>query len=359
LSQVFSLARAGRWLLDSGIQEGRGGVARYYRSETGANRPISTEITGYTASTLVYLFEITGEEKYLERARKTACFLIDCAWNAELRTFPFEHPSPSAESGHQAYFFDCGIVTRGLLAVWRCTKEGALLDLAATAGQSMIDDFRAAGEYHPIIDLPEKSPAPRTQQWSRVPGCYQLKAALAWWELAEATGDKFFQKAYLDMLKLALGTHAGYLPGAVDRHHVMDRLHAYCYFLEGLTPLLDRAECTEAYMRGVHSVSRYLRDIAPTFARADVYAQLLRARIYAAEAIGFNREAAAEEAEALAGFQAASEDPRIDGGFVFGKRDGAMSPHVSPVSTAFAIQALEMWRDFQAEGKPPCRKMLI
>jgi hypothetical protein len=42
-----------------------------------------------------------------------------------------------------------------------------------------------------------------------------------------------------------------------------------------------------------------------------------------------------------------------------------MSPHVNPVSTVFALQALDMWREFQTkseaqgEGKPPCRKILI
>jgi hypothetical protein len=145
----------------------------------------------------------------------------------------------------------------------------------------------------------------------------------------------------------------------------MDRLHPYCYFLEGLTPLLDRAECAKAYIQGIYSVARYLREIAPSFARSDVYAQLLRARICGAAAVGINAGAATEEAEALAGFQAVSDDPRIDGGFFFGRRDGEMSPHVNPVSTVFALQALDMWREFQVktaahdEGNAPCRKILI
>jgi hypothetical protein len=365
LSSASSLARAGRWLLDSGIQEPSGGVARFYRSEIGRNKPVSAEITGYAASALVYLFQVTGDEVYLERARKTARFLIDRVWDADLQIFPFEYPSPSPESLHHAYFFDCGIIIRGLLAVWRHTREPQLLDIARTAAHGMIAAFRAGGDYHPIIDLLSKQPLQRTEQWSRTPGCYQLKAALAWWDLADATGDKALRDAYLDMMNSALLTHAGYLPGAEDKYVVMDRLHPYCYFLEGLTPLLDRAECAKAYIQGIYSVSRYLREIAPSFVRSDVYAQLLRARIYGAAAVGINVGAAAEEADALTGFQAEGDDPRIDGGFFFGRRDGEMSPHVNPVSTVFALQALEMWREFQAksgtqaEGNPPCRKMLI
>ena len=198
-----------------------------------------------------------------------------------------------------------------------------------------------------------------------MPGCYQLKAALAWREVAEATGDSALRNAWLDMMNSALLTHAAWLPGSENKHHVMDRLHPYCYFLEGLTPCLERLECVEAYRHGISAVSGYLREIAPSFARSDVYAQLLRVRIYGAVFVGIDAAAAAEEADALAGFQAVSKDPRIDGGFFFGRRDGEMSPHVNPVSTVFALQALEMWREVQSkseaqpEGKPPCRKMLI
>jgi hypothetical protein len=360
----LSLARAGKWLLDSGIQESCGGVARFYRAETGKNKPISTEITGYSASALVYLFHITGNEEYLDRARKTANFLINVAWNEELQMFPFEYPSPSGDSEHRAYFFDSGIIIRGLLAVWRPTGDEKLLDVARAAARSMITDFRSDAEYHPILQLPAKKPLARTEQWSRTPGCYQLKAALAWWDLADATGDHTLRNAYLEMLNIALVNHSGYLPGGTDAHQsdvhqTMDRLHPYLYFLEGLLPVLDRSECAKAYFEGIHSVSRILRQIAPLFARSDVYGQLLRARIYGAAKIGIDTEAAEEELRELAEFQAESSDQRIDGGFFFGRRDGTMSPHVNPVSTVFGLQAIAMWREFQGANEPPCCKMLI
>lgn len=355
----MSLARAGKWLLDSGIQESCGGVARFYRAETGKNKPISNEITGYYASALVYLFHVTGDEEFLDRARITANFLIDVAWNQELRIFPFEYPSPSADSEHRAYFFDSGIIIRGLLAVWRQTGDDQLLDIARVAAQSMISDFRSGAEYHPILDLPAKEPLARTERWSHASGCYQLKAALAWWDLAEATGEPVWREAYLDMLNIALSTHSGYLPGSTDLYQTMDRLHPYLYFLEGLLPVRDRAECAKLYLEGIHSVSRILRQIAPQFARSDVYGQLLRARIYGAATVGINTEAAEEELRELAGFQAESSDRRIDGGFLFGRRDGAMSPHVNPVSTVFGLQAIAMWQEFQSSNKPPCCKMLI
>ena len=67
-----SLERAGGWFLESGIQEPNGGVARFYRADLGRNRAISTEITGYAASALMYLHSATGDPAYLARARHTA-----------------------------------------------------------------------------------------------------------------------------------------------------------------------------------------------------------------------------------------------------------------------------------------------
>ena len=78
----MSLARAGKWLLDSGIQEPCGGVARFYRSETGKNKPISTEITGYSASALVYLFHNGVEPSVLSPivGRTVAAALRENGW---------------------------------------------------------------------------------------------------------------------------------------------------------------------------------------------------------------------------------------------------------------------------------------
>jgi hypothetical protein len=352
LSFTLSLASAGRWLLDSGIQEPSGGFGRFYDAESGKNRTVSTEISGYAASALASLFRITGDDVYLACARKTARFLLN-AWDEELRTFPFEHPS------RHSYFFDCGIIIRGLLAVWRETHDARLLEVSTDAAHAMIADFHSGQDYHPILSLPDKAPIPRTGQWSRAPGCYQLKAAMAWRDVGEITGDGALTDAYLEVLRSALATHSDFLPGESCQHRVMDRLHAYCYFLEGLIPMLHRPECTNVYIEGINSISLLLKQIAPSFVRSDVYAQLLRARIYGAAILPIDASAASAESEALAAFQAFSDDPRINGGFVFGRRDGTFSLHVNPVSTVFAVQALEIWGRYDTESNPPCLPILI
>jgi len=356
---MSTLHRAGQWLLKSGIQEPSGGVARYYRSEIGANKSVSTEITGYAASAFAYLYRKTGDSAYLEAAQRAAAFLADTAWDGALALFPFEHPSPSPVSNHHAYFFDTGIIVRGLMAVWRVTHDETLLKLSVTASRAMRLAFFSGSDYHPILTLPAKAPLERTPQWSRGPGCYQLKAALAWRDTGSESGDAALMAAYQELVREALVSHREFLRLSPDPYQMMDRLHAYSYFVEALIPMLADADCQATYAYAVEAIATELRLIAPTFARSDVYAQLLRARLYAEPILGIDAAAAAEEACALGEFQAESDDPRIDGGFVFGRRDGALSPHVNPVSTTFALQALEMWRAREAGSGRPCYNDLI
>ena len=328
---------AGRWFLHSGIQETSGGVARYYRSDLGQNARVSTEITGYAVSALLFLHERTADPAYLDAALRAARFLTREAWDPKLQTFPFElAPAPAF-----TYFFDCGIIVRGLLAAWRVTQEAEFLDVATAAGRAMLADFPSDQGIHPILALPEKRPIEWEPRWSASPGCYQLKSALAWHELFVATGAREFECGYESALKAALANDAEFLPGAADQHRVMDRLHAYGYFLEGLLPVLDRPECAAAFRDGVGRAAGLLREIAPSFARSDVYAQLVRARLLgdARRVLALDETAASHEAEQAASFQTES------GGFLFGRKDGQPLPFVNPVSTAFCVQALAMWGD--------------
>jgi hypothetical protein len=333
-------------------------VARYYRADTGQNRAISTEITGYAASALVFLREATGDEGAFAAARRAADFLVRSG-DAERGIFPFECV-PDAEGRLYGYFFDSGIIVRGLLAVWRETQETELLELAVRAARNMARDYASGeGDWHPILRLPEKAPEARSARWSRESGCYQLKSALAWLDVAEATGDRKLAAPYYAWLKRSLATHRDYLPGAETAAETMDRLHPYCYFLEALAPFAGRADCRDEYAWGLERAGGLLREIRGEFLRADVCAQLLRARLLAADHVKPDVAAAREEAQELRAFQAQSDDPRTDGGFWFGRRGAELTPHVSPVPTAFAVQALELWEAFAAGKTATCQQPVI
>lgn len=342
-----SLQAAGAWFVKSGIQEPSGGVARYYRSDLAKNARVSTEITGYTISALLFLNDRTGQTEYLDAAMLAARFLMNHAWDPRLAIFPFEYSSNGDHGPAYAYFFDSGIIVRGLLGVWRVSNESEFLDLAIAGGRSMLADFRRRDALHPILALPGKTPLPYEPRWSATPGCYQLKAALAWYELFEATGDNVFLRAYEAAVQAALASEPDFLPGDPNPERVMDRLHPYLYFLEGLLPLIDRTDCASIFRKGLQRVSEHLDQIETLFVRSDVYAQLLRVRLYGEHLGGIPLDfyAAAHEASQLSGFQVTSSDPRQSGGFLFGHKRGQPMPFVNPVSTAFGVQALALWED--------------
>src|SRR5688572_24063786 len=147
---------------------------------------------------------------------------------------PFEYGSDKAFT----YFFDCGIIARALLRLFKESGEQRWLEAARCCADSMRWDFASAsGEFHPILSLPDKQPTPYGTSWSTRPGCFQLKAALAWQELHEITGETAYQRDYAAVVSYSLPDHAEFPFGEQPRRRIMDRLHAYCYFLEGLLPL--------------------------------------------------------------------------------------------------------------------------
>jgi hypothetical protein len=328
------LSRTGEWFLHSGVQQPNGGVSRYYRVDSGF-LPVSTEITGYAVSFFVYLHSVLGDKRYLEAAERGAGFLVS-AWDPKLCVMPFEVDPP-----RHSYFFDCGIIVRGLLSAWRAIGEERFRTVAVAVGNAMLRDFaNEHGDFHPILELPAKIPVERdAMRWSRSAGCYQLKSAMAWWDLFEATGENCFQVPYKRVLEYSLETYRQFIPGKFEKAQIMDRLHAYSYFLEGLLPWANQERCKDALFMGLAIGGGFLHAGPPQFVRSDVYAQILRARLFAdwAGAVGLDGVKADAEAEALATFQ------REDGGWWFGRKDGEMMPFVNPVSAAFGSQALDLW----------------
>jgi hypothetical protein len=332
--------------LHSGIQERDGGVARYYKSDSETNAAVSTEITGYAASTLAYLYSRTGKPEYLDAAVRAGRYLTHEVWDPSASTFPFE---PGSD---RAYFFDIGIIVRGLLAVWRATGEEEFRVRAQEATLCLAFDFLGDGAFHPVISLPDKQPllpephqAPR---WSRQPGCYQLKSALAWREIGDPHARQLFDAA----VKSALANHEQFLAEEKDREKLMDRLHAYCYFLEALLFTADsNVDSSEALALGIGRVGELLRELQPVFERSDVNAQLLRVRLVAHHLgmVTLDESAAQEEASRAASFQALqAADVRLRGGYWFGRKGEHLLPFSNPVSTAFCMQAQALWHDHRA-----------
>ena len=339
-------ASIGEWFLHSGIQEGNGGFARYFMSDRGRNAPLSCEITGYAISALIELYKQTGETGYRDAALKAAYFLV-VAWDRECSAMPFEM---GPEGSKYSYFFDNGIIVRGLLAAWRESGHADLLATAVMCADSMAQDFFDGSDFSPIIELPAKTRLPcEPSRWSKSPGCYQLKAALAWHELWQVTNRERYLDLYLNMLKRSLESQPSFLPESDRESGIMDRLHPYCYFLEGLLPSAHESQCATALSVGIKRTALYVNEISAQFLRSDVVAQLLRTRLFAADlgVLPLDKGQAHKEASTLRQFQSHDSDPRLQGGIWFGRKEGRILPFMNPVSTAFGHQALEMWDQYR------------
>ena len=340
-----------RWLIRSGIQDESGGVARYYRADDREYKTISTATTGYFISALLRLQWSTGEPPP-PAAIRAGYFLIEHAFDPASELFFFERGDNADPRASLAYFFDCGLIVRSLLDLWKATSDRAYLECAEKCGLAMSTKMSVVdGSFFPLYDVSANHPHSGSGTWSVEPGVYQLKVGLAFLELAEATGLGQFKSAMESLLKWSLRRQESFLGGDDDdSHRVMDRAHAYCYFLEGLLPevALDR-DCNQALQFGILRVENLLTEIGAEFQRCDVIAQLLRLRIFA-DLFGvmeLSRGRADQEANAIIEYQMQSSDPKVDGGFAFAKRNGEIVPHVNPATTIFAVQALKMWE--QAE----------
>jgi hypothetical protein len=358
LSHSQIIDRAGQWFLRSGIQHNDGGVARYYRTDERAPAPVSTEITGYAASTFAYLHQISGDEEYRESSALAANFLVR-SWDESAEGMPFELEGASG-APRLAYFFDCGIIVRGLVRAAGLTGEERYREYAAKIARSMADDFREGDTLHPVIELPDKAPLPHEGGWSRQPGCYQLKSAVGWLEAPPSPTHDAGQ-LYDSALRAALANDAQFLGAETEITREMDRLHAYCYYLEGLLAAANISDHAAVYRQGIPRIVEWRQRIGPRFVRSDVYAQLLRIRLFA-DALGLHeldRDEAAAEAATIEFFQHSDDDPDIDGSFGFGAIEGREMPFANPVSTAFCLQALVMWEQYRAGTFQPALSELI
>ena len=354
------LEQGAKWLLQSGIQEPSGGVARYHFTDRNQNARISTEITGYFISSALDLHSRLGDARLLEAAHRAGVFLAEKAWNPDLDVMPFEWSAVEPLPEHATYFFDNGIIVRALLRLWRVTGDERFLHCATGCGESMRRDFVNPNDIHPILSLPSKQPTPRDARWSRQSDCYQLKSALAWQDIAEATGDTAWLPDFDRAFERALATHAAF-PEAEPGIRVMDRLHAYGYFLEACLSRTSDAAVAAALRDGIATAASLLRRVRPEFERADVPAQILRARLWADAAgiLALDEPAAAEEAAWAAAHQMSGDAANIDGGFCFGRRAGSPAPFVNPVSTAFCLQAIALWQDRCAGRALPSWRTLV
>lgn len=334
-----------RWLAISGIQDQSGGVSEAFRSDESDYAAISTTSTGYYISAQLWSQRFSGGT-LPATASRAGRFLLERAFDMSGEMFPLRVEADEQQA-RLAYFLDCTIIVRSLVHLWNSTKDQVFLECAERCGLALHSRMPTVdGAFFPIYDLSSDRAYADAGSWRVEMEIPQLKGGLALLELHKATGRGEFEHDAVALRKWCMQRQESFLPGEVDDAKVIDRLHAYCLFLEGLLPAvaLD-ADAGRVLQFGILRVENYLDEFASHLQRCDVLAQILRLRLYADKlgVMELDYKRAEEEATAIVEFQTQSPDPKTDGGFALVRSTGRSQPHLDLTATVFALQALEMW----------------
>lgn len=368
------VASAVNWLLTSGIQNATIGDRAYgsfnawYEQDTQSYPFVYSEITGYLTALMCYLWERTGDERYLRSATRAGDWLLRTTYepNGGFRCLYPLQPSRFDFKQNQMYAFDNGVIVNGLINLYRATKQEKYLASAVTAADWLVYAAqKATGGFHPVYQLDRAAFFESDEEWSMSPGSYHAKIAIGLLNLYDLTQKQKYLDSAIRACDFAIRCQEKSGRFITFPWRGGTNTHPHCYTAEGLWgagTYLGRDAYLDASARGIAWVldlqSRdgyvprlYLDNVPIYHERVDAICQTLRlAILHRAE----GRLAVSYEPniERLLGvvrkYQAHDGDPKVDGGFYFGcSSDGKVIPHLNVWVTAFAVQALLEYGDYR------------
>jgi len=126
--------------------------------------------------------------------------------------------SPAIPVEPLSFFFDSGIIVRGLLSIWRATRHALYLDTASEMclgnGETLWQTRTTT--FIPVLCLPDKAPLDPGSPLVAKSGLLSTESRLGMHELYEITGAQEQEQLYRRMLAYSLRAHEQFLPGDPD-----------------------------------------------------------------------------------------------------------------------------------------------
>lgn len=383
-----SVRRASRWLTASGLQNQsrdpklRGGVASWYELDRKVYPFLYSEITGYALTAFAFLYRLTGEKKYVTRARLAGRWLISNALGKQggVRTRLYleanaASPNYSFEVG-RVYAFDASMAGYGLLQSHAITKDRSHLEAASRVMAFLLGPLsKDKARFHPYWDVRSGSGGEDAAKWSDQSGSYHAKHALFLIDFYRRTKDPKALRRAKALLNWTVSVQEKNGRFVTARGDGSTHLHPHSYTLEGLIyggVHLKNKKYLSAARKGFQwMVSAAAADgsVASIWKngkfdraeRSDIVAQFLR---IGAMLAALDTKAARPYLATLEAVKKHLLSLQYDGkgkqrgGFAYGPPADAKS-HLNSWCTMFALQALWMHDAFVLKKKPLCVDRLI
>ena len=211
--------------------ENYGGVYSFYDESKKKYSFLYPEITGYSASTLSFLHEISPDSKLDELAKANTTWLINI-----FQQFDSIVQGISSDKKRQkfAYTFDAAICAKGLLDYYKINNSSELLDAAKSLLTWIVPAINNDGTVLPYKNLESNNFEEDSDVWYRQKGNLHIKISIPFVQMYELTRDESF----LNVAKKLCNTYPKYVQrdGSLSMHENTDviNLHTLSYALEGL-----------------------------------------------------------------------------------------------------------------------------
>ena len=225
------------WIVNSGLiisdhhNENYGGVYSFYDENKKKYSFLYPEITGYSASTLSFLHEISPDSKLNDLAKANATWLIKI-----FKKFDAIVQGVSSDPKRQkfAYTFDAAICAKGLLDYYKINNSKELLDSAKSLLNWIVPAIHNDGTVMPYKNLESNSFHEDSDVWYRKKGNLHIKISIPFIQMYELTKDEYFLKVGKKLCK----PYSRFVKksGSLSIHENTDEinLHTLSYALEGL-----------------------------------------------------------------------------------------------------------------------------
>lgn len=349
---------SGIYILDKG-DPNYGAVYSFYDSKAKGHQLVYAEATGYTISLLKYLRSIRKEARFVDFTRASGDWLAALAdrYNGIITMGMRDGAEIKL-----AYPFDNGIVCKGLLDLYEMTGDNKYLEHAERMADWLVKKaIDKDGSVKPVFDTASETFTQDESLWYKVSGSFHSKITMSLLQLHSINKNDELRDAAMRVCEWALVQQKPDGSFPINKRNKAINLHTHCYTIETLlyayasqndSRFLEAAERATDWMIKVQNSDGSLwiwygaggLNVKPGYAISQfVRICLLMHSLHCKEGA---IEAAKKAARFLLSMQSTDSDVRMNGGLHedIAKYGPIMrkSPRITSWATMFAIHAAGM-----------------